>query len=314
MVTLVQACGALATGAVAKHRSQALDSCGLNDNDGMNHADTSACLRKRALAALADGDVLGKVAAVNGLWTQRETLDVLPHAHLLPAQTLPGRPVLPVLVHPARVPRRSPGSPEGRAALLHAIAHIEFNAINLALDAVWRFAGMPDAYYLDWLRVAKEEAFHFTLLRDHLQALGHKYGDFPAHDNLWQMCERTQDDVVARMALVPRTLEARGLDATPQIQDKLRQAGTPDALRAVEILDIILRDEIGHVAIGNHWYRWLCARDGLDPVSHYGVLARRHHAPRLNPPFNEKARRLAGFSDEELAWLMEQPHQDGRLA
>ena len=133
--------------------------------------------------------------------------------------------------------------------------------------------------------------------------MGYSYGDFPAHDNLWQMCEKTGNDIVARMALVPRTLEARGLDATPLIQDKLRNVNTPDALRAVDILDIILRDEIGHVAIGNHWYRWLCVRDGLDPVAHYGVLVERYQAPRLHPPFNEQARKRAGFSDEELAFL-----------
>ena len=130
-----------------------------------------------------------------------------------------------------------------------------------------------------------------------------QYGDLPAHDNLWSMCERTKDDVVARMALVPRTLEARGLDAAPQIQDKLRQVKTPAARRAVEILDIILRDEIGHVAIGNDWYRWLCARDGLDPAAHYRALAVRHDAPRLHPPFNLPARRRAGFSEEEITAL-----------
>jgi uncharacterized ferritin-like protein (DUF455 family) len=217
---------------------------------------------------------------------------------------LPGRPGRPELIHPAKVPRRSPFKPEGLAALLHAIAHIEFNAINLALDAAWRFDAMPRQFYLDWVRVAAEEALHFSLLREHLEALGFAYGDFPAHDNLWTMCERTQDDVVARMALVPRTLEARGLDATPQIQQKLRQVGTPAALRAVDILDVILRDEIGHVAIGNHWYRWLCAREGLDPLAHYRVLVDRYAAPRLHPPFNADARRRAGFSDEELAWLL----------
>jgi uncharacterized ferritin-like protein (DUF455 family) len=133
------------------------------------------------------------------------------------------------------------------------------------------------------------------------------YGDFPAHDNLWAMCERTAGDVVARMALVPRTLEARGLDATPQIQDKLRQVGSPAARRAVEILDIILADEIGHVAVGNLWYRWLCAREGLDPVTHFAVLAQRYDAPRLYPPYNEAARKLAGFTDEEIAFLRAAP-------
>jgi uncharacterized ferritin-like protein (DUF455 family) len=206
-------------------------------------------------------------------------------------------------VHPARVPRRSPAKPEGLAALLHAIAHIEFNAINLALDAAWRFEGMPEAFHHDWLRVAAEEAFHFTLLADHLASLGHAYGDFDAHDGLWSMCEKTKDDIVARMALVPRTLEARGLDATPQIQQKLRQVGTPAALRAVEILDVILRDEVGHVAIGNRWYRWLCEREGLEPVPYYGVLVERYAAPRLHPPFNLEARRQAGFDADELERL-----------
>jgi uncharacterized ferritin-like protein (DUF455 family) len=194
-------------------------------------------------------------------------------------------------------------SVEGRGALVHAICHIEFNAVNLALDAVWRYDGMPATYYADWVRVADEEARHFTLLRDHLRANGLDYGDFTGHDGLWAMCEKTAHDVVARMALVPRTLEARGLDATPLIQAKLRRVGTPDALAACAILDIILRDEVGHVAIGNHWYRWLCEREGLDPVSHYRMLYRRHEAPRLRAPFNLAARALAGFTPEELVEL-----------
>jgi uncharacterized ferritin-like protein (DUF455 family) len=260
-------------------------------------------LRQCALEALRLPDPAAKVAATRTLFAQSAALLIAEEGPPEPA-LLPGRPAQPELVHPAKVPRRSPFKPEGLAALLHAIAHIEFNAINLALDAVWRFDAMPRAFYLDWLRVAAEEAHHFTLLHDHLQAMGYRYGDFSAHDNLWQMCEKTRGDIVARMALVPRTLEARGLDATPQIQDKLRHVGTPDALRAVDILDIILRDEIGHVAIGNHWYRWLCERDELEPVAHYGVLVDRYQAPRLHPPFNEKARRRAGFSDAELAVLL----------
>ena len=185
---------------------------------------------------------------------------------------MPGRPERPHLVSATQVPARSPFTPEGRAALLHAICHIEFNAINLALDAVWRFTGMPEKFYLDWLQVAGEEALHFTLVRDHLRSLGHDYGDFDAHDGLWRMTESTATDIVARMALVPRTLEARGLDATPPMQARLRQAGD---LRAVEILDVILRDEVGHVAIGNRWYRWLCRRDGLDAEALYPKLAAR---------------------------------------
>jgi len=154
-------------------------------------------------------------------------------------------------------------TPEGRAALLHALAHIEFNAINLALDAVWRFPGQPEAFYLDWLQVAREEALHFELLRDHLRSLGFAYGDFPAHNALWEMAEKTRHDVLARIALVPRTLEARGLDASPAVKRKLLAVGDT---KAGEILDVILRDEIGHVAAGNRWYRWLCTRRGLEQV------------------------------------------------
>jgi uncharacterized ferritin-like protein (DUF455 family) len=261
-------------------------------------------LRQRALQALCIPNPPEKVTKVQALWADRASLSIAEHAPR-PDVELPGRPSKPELIHPAKVPRRSPFKPEGLAALLHAIAHIEFNAINLALDAVWRFDGMPPGFYEDWARVAAEEAYHFSLLREHLSSLGYAYGDFAAHDNLWTMCEKTAGDVVARMALVPRTLEARGLDATPQIQDKLRRVGTPAAQRAVEILDVILADEIGHVAIGNNWYRWLCGRDGLDPVAHYQVLAARYDAPRLYPPFNEEARKRAGFSDEELAWLLQ---------
>lgn len=259
-------------------------------------------LRERALAALCTADPPAKAAQARQLAGEAAALAIAEYAPAARAP-LPGRPPRPELIHPAKVPRRSPTRPEGLAALLHAIAHIEFNAINLALDAVWRFDGMPRDFYLDWAGVAGEEALHFTLLREHLQSLGFDYGDFAAHDGLWSMCEKTKDDIVARMALVPRTLEARGLDATPLIQDKLRQVGTPAALRAVEILDVILRDEVGHVAIGNHWYRWLCEREGLDAPAHYDVVAARYHAPKLYPPFNEEARRRAGFSQEEIAGL-----------
>jgi uncharacterized ferritin-like protein (DUF455 family) len=259
-------------------------------------------LRTRALQVLCMAAPESKAAAARELAVAAAGLPVAALAPV-PAEPLPGRPARPELVHPARVARRSPAKPEGLAALLHAIAHIEFNAINLALDAAWRFDGMPREFHLDWVHVAGEEAYHFTLLREHLASLGCAYGDFSAHDGLWIMCEKTKDDVVARMALVPRTLEARGLDATPQIQDKLRQVGTPAAMRAVEILDIILRDEVGHVAIGNRWYKWLCDRQGLDPVALYPQLVERYAAPKLHPPFNEDARRRAGFTPEEIAWL-----------
>ncbi len=260
-------------------------------------------LRSAALAVLALPDPPDKAARTRALWHALEagTLQIDPAEALATPAGLPGRPALPRLVPPGQVPTRSPFTLAGRAALLHAICHIEFNAINLALDAVWRFAGMPDQFYRDWLRVASEEALHFSLLRAHLQTLGHGYGDFDAHDGLWRMTEATADDIVARMALVPRTLEARGLDATPPIQAKLKRAGD---LAAVAILDVILRDEIGHVAIGNHWYAWLCRRDGLDALALYPQLVARYAAPRLRPPFNLVARRAAGFSEGELAELV----------
>ena len=262
--------------------------------------------RTRALQALCLSDPQAKVAATHALQAACVAgLHIAPQATLeIPTGcALPGRPPQPALVPPMHVPHRSPFTPDGLAALLHAVAHIEFNAINLALDAAWRFAGMPDDFYRDWLRVADEEATHFALLRAHLQSLGHDYGDFPAHDGLWEMCIKTQDDVTARMALVPRTLEARGLDATPLMQARLRKVDSPAALRAVEILDVILRDEIGHVAVGNRWYGWLCERQGLEPLVHYRLLARQHAAPRLKPPFNDAARRAAGFTEIELADL-----------
>jgi uncharacterized ferritin-like protein (DUF455 family) len=189
---------------------------------------------------------------------------------------------------------------EGRASLIHALAHIEFNAINLALDAIWRFPAMPHDYYVDWLKVAAEEALHYSLLASHLHGLGYAYGDFLAHNSLWDMADKTSHDVLARMALVPRTLEARGLDATPAVRAKLAQAGDT---AAAEILDIILRDEIGHVAIGNRWYGWLCVQRGYDAVKTYELLANRYKAPTLRRPFNLEARRAAGFSEEELAAL-----------
>jgi uncharacterized ferritin-like protein (DUF455 family) len=271
-------------------------------------------LRAQALQALGITDPATKAQAAHSLLEALREMPpgdeglrwLEPAAELsaAPDIPLPGRPARPPLIAPADVPQRSPFTPEGMAALLHAIAHIEFNAINLALDAVWRFAGMPVDFYRDWLRVAAEEATHFGLLHTHLQSLGHDYGDFPAHDGLWEMCVKTQHDITARMALVPRTLEARGLDATPLIQARLRKVNTPAARRTVEILDVILRDEIGHVAIGNRWYGWLCARQGLDPLAHYRLLARTHNAPRLRPPFNDAARRAAGFSQQELDDLL----------
>ena len=256
--------------------------------------------RELALQALLAADPVRKIEAVDALTRTP------PHSgrelSLSEPEGLPGRPPRPVLVQPSALQGRSVHTPGGRAALLHALAHIEFNAINLALDAVWRFSGMPDAYYADWLQVAREEAHHFSLLAEHLQTLGCRYGDLPAHDGLWEMARRTQHDVLARMALVPRTLEARGLDAAPPIRRKLAAAGD---VRAAAILDVILRDEIGHVAIGNRWFRHLCAQRGLEPHAAYQQLAQQYRAPRLRGPFNLDGRRQAGFDEQELADLQQ---------
>jgi uncharacterized ferritin-like protein (DUF455 family) len=257
-------------------------------------------LRRAALAALQVPDPAAKCRAVSDLAALLPPVDTA--AALEEPAQLPGRPPQPRLVPPKDVPQRSLTTIEGRAALLHALAHIEFNAINLALDACWRFAGMPAEYYRDWLHVAAEEAQHFGLLQAHLATLGFAYGDFPAHDGLWQMARRTRDDVLARMALVPRTLEARGLDASPLVRRRLVGAGDH---AAAAIIDVILRDEIGHVSIGNRWFHHLCRERDIEPVSSYLRLTGEYDAPRLHGPFNLAARRQAGFLPAELAALEE---------
>ncbi len=259
-------------------------------------------LRSLALQCLVEPDPAAKVAAVAAMaeaWAggalALDATALLP----VPAATIPGRPARPELVAPRLVGRRSMATVEGRAMLVHALAHIEFNAVNLALDAMWRFPAMPEQFYTDWLRVAKEEAYHFSLLSAHLSTLGCAYGDYTAHGSLWEMVEKTTSDVMARMALVPRTLEARGLDAIPPLRAKLAQAGDE---AAAAILDIILRDEIGHVEIGNRWYWHLCGLRGLDPVATYDELVVQYKAT-VRGPFNIEARRKAGFSEEELRSL-----------
>jgi uncharacterized ferritin-like protein (DUF455 family) len=213
---------------------------------------------------------------------------------------VPGRPARPELVRPDALPRRSGHTPQAQAALLHAIAHIEFNAINLAIDCVLRFSAQGDLFVSQWLQVAKEESEHFSLLAARLAALGFAYGDFPAHNGLWEMAVKTDGDFLARMALVPRLLEARGLDATLPIQARLREMRDVESL---QILDIILRDEIGHVAIGDHWFRAECAARGLLAEEEYLRLIDFFEAPPPRPPFNVPARLQAGFTEAELAVL-----------
>jgi len=216
------------------------------------------------------------------------------------AITSPGRPDRPRLVAPRQLPRRRAGSLEGRVSLLHALAHIEFNAINLAWDAVYRFRGMPEQFYTDWARVAYEEAHHYRLLSGRLQELGSAYGRLDAHDGLWEMACKTAHDPLVRMALVPRVLEARGLDVTPGIVDRLNKAGDE---ASVAILKIILRDEIGHVEIGTRWFRYLCETRGLAPEATFSRLLEEYMKGQVKPPFHYQAREQAGFNRSEMASL-----------
>jgi uncharacterized ferritin-like protein (DUF455 family) len=213
---------------------------------------------------------------------------------------LPSRPAKPVLVAPVDVPKRRLNTKEGLAALIHAITHIEFNAINLAWDAVYRFRDLPQAFYSGWITVAVEEAYHFQLLRERLNEFGSDYGDFPAHNSLWDMAAHTAFDPLVRMALVPRVLEARGLDVTPGIIARLRQAGDE---KTVAVLEIILRDEIGHVAIGSHWFKYLCQRRGLDSEQTFHTLAAQYFSGQVSGPFHYESRQQAGFSTAELKAL-----------
>jgi uncharacterized ferritin-like protein (DUF455 family) len=260
-------------------------------------------LRQSALELLATSDPQLKVSGIRQLFDAHHAGQVLLNVDLdLDAgmMCIPGRPQKPDLVPPLEVPKRAMNTDQGRASLLHSLAHIEFNAMNLALDAIWRFKGMPASYYEDWLKVTKEEAYHFSLLEAYLKQMGYGYGDFLAHNSLWEMVERTTDAVISRMALVPRTMEARGLDAVPMIRERFKQIKD---VQAVEILEIILKDEIGHVLIGNKWFNFLCEKNNLSAITTYKELARKYRAPVLRGPFNIEGRKQAGFTNEELDLL-----------
>jgi uncharacterized ferritin-like protein (DUF455 family) len=212
----------------------------------------------------------------------------------------PGRPERPRLVDPREVPRRGLTSERGRLVMLHAFAHIEFNAINLALDAAYRFRSMPDPFIEDWLGVAVQEAEHFQLINDYLHDLGSYYGEFPAHNGLWDMVCKTRHDVLHRMALVPRVMEARGLDVTPGLMRRFAEVGDE---RAVSILQVIYREEIGHVCIGNHWYHFCCQQRKLDARETFRQLIDQYFSGRLRGPFNHAARIDAGFDEDEISML-----------
>ena len=262
-----------------------------------------ADIHAAAKAVLDCSDIVGKPAAARALamaFHRGELVadEASPPPHAI---AMPGRPATPELVHPRDLPRRGFGSTEGRAAFIHAVAHIEFNAIDLASDAIYRFRGMPAEYYADWVQVADDEARHFLMLRERLQAFGHDYGDFHAHNGLWEMAEKTAHDGLARMALVPRVLEARGLDVTPGMIVKLRALGDEET---AGILDVILREEIAHVAAGSRWYRWHCERAGVEARPRFRELLKEYASGVLHKPFNIEARTQAGFDAEELESLL----------
>jgi len=242
-----------------------------------------------------------KCAAVQQLWAScGDGAFELDAACPVEAIGPPGRPVRPLLVGPSRLPRRRLGSTEGRGALIHAVAHIEFNAINLALDAVYRFRGLPRTYYADWLSVAADEARHFQLMQGRLHDVGMTYGDLPAHNGLWEMAEKTADSCLVRMALVPRVMEARGLDVTPGMIERLRAVGDRETVAALEI---ILEEEVRHVAIGTHWFSHCCNQRGLDPAATFLSLLKTHYGGVVRGPFNLVARQRAGFTAAEMQAL-----------
>ncbi|WP_266182611.1 ferritin-like domain-containing protein [Dyella humicola] len=251
---------------------------------------------KRCLDAT---DPVEKLRLTHAAWEAFQSGTLRPDPSAPPPAPIgaPGRPARPQLVPQRQVPQRGLGTPEGRVALVHAVAHIEFNAINLAWDAVYRFRGKPDAYYRDWASCAHDEARHFAMLSARLAELGHAYGDFDAHNGLWEMAEKTAGNDTARMALVPRVLEARGLDVTPSMIERLNSVGDR---RTVAILEVILREEVAHVAAGTRWFRHCCERDGIDPREAFIDLLRRYMGRTLRGPFNRPARLEAGFDDEEL--------------
>lgn len=267
---------------------------------------TGASLTEGAVAVLAAAEPLEKLRLTEAMATAWRDGLIAKTGRATPPDR-PARPARPALVPPREVPRRRIGpDPAGRIALLHAVAHIELNAIDLAWDLIARFgpaagaAGMPREFFDDWCRVAADEARHFALLSARLADLGAAYGDLPAHDGLWEAAQTTADDLLARLAVVPLVLEARGLDVTPGMIDKLRRAGDE---ASAEILEVIYREEITHVAAGERWFAWLCRRQGRAPGVAWEALVGQHFKGVLKPPFNDEARRAAGMSPDVYGYF-----------
>jgi uncharacterized ferritin-like protein (DUF455 family) len=262
----------------------------------MPDAYTITSLRGGATAAIAAADLdvkTGLAQETATRWFERRLSLRSPLDPSLPDR--PGRPDKPELVPPKAVEKRSLHTVNGRIALLHAIAHIELNAVDLALDIVARFASepVPNSFFDGWMTVAFEEAKHFRMVRERLNAMGADYGDMPAHDGLWKAAHSTRNDLTARLAVVPLILEARGLDVTPSLQAKMRETGD---IESAAVLDVIYNDEKGHVAIGAKWFRFLCARERKDPAKTFQDLVRANFRGALKAPFNDIARAEAGLT------------------
>jgi len=209
-------------------------------------------------------------------------------------------PEKPELLSPREMPRRRLNSEKGKAAFFHALAHIEFIAIYLAWDMIYRFRGLPNSFYQDWLGIADEEAHHFTMLRKHLLIKGVEYGDLPAHKGLWDHAKDTADDLLARLAIVPRFMEARGLDVTPAMIEKFKVTGDQ---QSVSILSRILEDEVRHVAAGSYWFKFLCEQQSVNPEKKFQELIMKYYKGKPKGPFNREMRIIAGFSNDEIDWL-----------
>jgi uncharacterized ferritin-like protein (DUF455 family) len=255
-----------------------------------------ASLRGGATMAIVSADLDEKIELAQETarrWRERRLSLRSPLDPELPER--PGRPEKPLLVPPKATEKRSLHTLPGRIAMLHALAHIELNAVDLALDIVARFASepVPHSFFDGWMRVAFEEAKHFRMVRERLNALGADYGDMPAHDGLWQAAHSTRNDLTARLAVVPLILEARGLDVTPSLQDKMRETGDIDS---ADVLKVIYEDEKGHVAVGAKWFRFLCAREKKDPAATFKQLVRANFRGALKAPFNDVARAEAGLT------------------
>lgn len=259
-------------------------------------------LYQAASVCLAASDPLEKMALTENFAAQffRGELSIDKTESASEAIKAPGRPDKPILVPPKNLPKRGMGTTEGRACFLHAITHIEFNAVNLAWDAVYRFRDMPREYYADFVKVASDEARHFTMLSERLQQMGMRYGDFEAHNGLWEMAEKTAHSCLARMALVPRVLEARGLDVTPGMMARLRSVGDH---ASADILAIILEEEIPHVTAGTRWFLWCCQQENKEPLQTFSDLITGLAKASIRGPYNLPARHAAGFGDIEMAML-----------